>query len=229
MNQLLGIGTYTPSEAAKLLAIPAGKISRWVKGHRANTRFYEPLWTPEIEIDGKVFLGFRDLMEIRVANAFIREGLSSIQVRRSILLAREIVGNNHPLATNRFRTDGREVFLSVIESDERGEETEKLLNLFRRQYEFKGIIDPILKTVDFGNDGQPLVWWPKGRSAKIAVDPERSFGQPIESTSSVPTAILAAAAQVEGIRGAAEAYEVTEAAVRRSLQYQTSLDRRLAA
>lgn len=229
MKQLLGIGTYTPSEAAKLLAIPAGKISRWVKGHRANNRFYAPLWNPEIEIDGNSYLGFRDLMEIRVANAFIAEGLSAIQVRRSIILAREIIGNNHPLATNRFRTDGREVFLSVIEEDEEGRETEKLLNLFRHQYEFKGIIDPILKTVDFGDDGQPLIWWPNGRAAKIAVDPERSFGQPIESTSSVPTAILAAAAQIEGIRGAAEVYDVTEAAVRRSIQYQASLEQRLAA
>lgn len=229
MNELLGIGTYTPSEAGRLLAIPAGKISRWLKGHSVNNRFYEPLWVPEIVIDGSSYLGFRDLMEIRVADAFIKAGLSAIQVRRSILLAREVIGNDHPLATNKFRTDGREVFLSVVEEDEKGQETEKLLNLFRRQYEFKGIIDPILKTVDFDDDGQPLIWWPKGRPAKIVVDPERSFGQPIEATSSVPTAVLAAAAAVEGIKVAAEAYDVSEAAVRRSILYQASLEQRLAA
>lgn len=230
MDGLIGVGTYTPAEAGRLLHVNPAKISRWLRGHTAGGKKYEPLWTPEIELDDdRIFLGFRDLMEVRVVNAFIRAGVSAIRVRSAIHLAQDIVGRDHPLATNRFRTDGREIFLHVIETDEAGKERERLLNLFKRQYEFKDIIDPILKTVDFGEDGNPLLWWPCGRRLNVVLDPARSFGQPIDAASSVPTAVLAAAAKVEGIHGAATAYAVSDASVRRAIEFESSMEQRLAA
>ncbi len=39
-DDLLGIGLYTPSEAQRLLKIPAGKIGRWLKGHGIGNRRY---------------------------------------------------------------------------------------------------------------------------------------------------------------------------------------------
>ncbi|NGO51188.1 hypothetical protein G6N73_08325 [Mesorhizobium camelthorni] len=230
MDALIGVGLYTPAEAGRLLQVPPPKIVRWMRGHNIGNKQYAPLWKPEIELgDERIFLGFRDLMEVRVANAFIKAGLSAIRVRAAIELAQEIIGQDHPLSTNRFRTDGREIFLQVIETDETGEQREKLLNLFRRQYEFKGIIDPILRTVDFDDDGQPMLWWPRGRQGQIVVDPARAFGQPIDSSSSVPTAILAAAARIEGVKGAAHAYEVSEASVVRSIEFEEQVGQRLAA
>ena len=230
MNDLVGIGLYTPAEASRLLGISAGKISRWLKGHYANGKWYDALWEPEALLDDRRWaLGFRDLMEVRVAAAFIKEGISAIQVRKAILLAKDLIGKDHPLATNRFRTDGREIFLHVVEEDERGIAQERLLNLFRRQYEFKGIIDPILKTVDFDDNGEPQLWWPMGRGLQVVVDPQRSFGQPIEANRSVPTAVLAVAANHLGVAEAARAYEVDVAAVNRALRYESQLEQRLAA
>lgn len=230
MSALIGVGLYTPAEAGRLLRLPASKISRWLRGHTIGNHHYPALWLPEVNIDDqRMFLGFRDLMEVRVADAFIRAGVSAIRVRHAIEIARNLVGNDHPLATNRFKTDGREIFLQVIETDESGEQRERLLNLFRKQYEFKGIIEPILKTVDFGEDGAPVLWWPKGRQGQIVLDPRRAFGQPIEASSSVPTATLAAAARHEGIKGAAHAYEVSEAAVSRALHFEDALTSQLAA
>lgn len=230
METLIGIGLYTPAEAERLVHVSASKIIRWLRGHTIRDKSYAPLWEPEVNIgDNKIYLGFRDLMELRVADAFIRSGLSAIRVRRAIMEAREIIGQSHPLATNRFRTDGREIFLHIIETDEEGLERERLLNLFNRQYEFKGIIDPILRTVDFGDDGAPILWWPKGRNGQIVVDPNRSFGQPIDANSSVPTAILAAAAFQEGMREAAISYEVSEGAVRRAVEFEGAFTQRIAA
>jgi hypothetical protein len=230
MDGLIGVGVYTPAEAGRLLHVQPSKISRWLRGHKMGGRFYEPLWTPEVDLnDDRVFLGFRDLMEARVVHGFIRAGVSAIRVRAAIQLARDVLGRDHPLSTNRFRTDGREIFLHVIETDPDGTERERLLNLFKRQYEFKGIIDPILKTVDFGDDGNPLLWWPGGRRLHVVVDPARSFGQPIDAASSVPTAVLAAAAKLEGIHGAATAYAVSDASVRRAIEFESSMEQRLAA
>ncbi|MDX3976574.1 hypothetical protein [Shinella sp.] len=230
-NDLIGVGLYTPAEAGRLLRVPAQKISRWLRGHNINGREYPALWEPQVSLgDDRVYLGFRDLMEVRVADAFIRAGVSAVRVRAAIELAKEVIGQARPLSTNRFRTDGREIFLHIIEEDEDGEQRERLLNLFRRQFEFKGIIDPILQTVDFGTDGIPLVWWPAGRRLNVVVDPARAFGQPIDADSSVPTAILASAAKQEGgIAAAARVYDVAESSVRRAAEFETMMEQRLAA
>lgn len=230
-NDLIGVGLYTPAEAGKLLRMPAKKISRWLRGHKIGRREYPALWNPQVSLgDDRVYLGFRDLMEVRVADAFIQKGVSAIRIRAAIDLAKEVIGQDRPLSTNRFRTDGREIFLHIIEEDEDGEQSEKLLNLFRKQFEFKGIIEPILQTVDFGTDGTPLVWWPAGRRLNVVVDPARAFGQPIDADSSVPTAILAAAAKQDGgIAAAARAYDVSESSVRRAAEFETMMEQRLAA
>lgn len=230
MGELIGLGTYTLSEAGRLLGVRPGKIGRWLRGHQIGERPYERLWVPEIDLgDGRVFLGFRDLMEVRVADAFIAHGVSAVRIRSAIEIAGQLLGRDHPLSTNRFRTDGREIFLQVIETDEDGTQRERLLNLFRRQYEFREIIDPILKTVDFSDDGSPLLWWPAGRKAGVVVDPARSFGAPIEVGSSVPTAVLAGAARHHGVQGAAAVYAVSPVAIHRAIEFEAGLEERKAA
>jgi uncharacterized protein (DUF433 family) len=230
-DALIGVGLYTPAEAGRLLRVPSARIARWLRGHNIKGKHYPALWVPEVSLgDDRIFLGFRDLMEARVADAFIKAGVSSIRVRAAIDVAKEIIGQSRPLSTNRFRTDGREIFLHIIEEDEDGEQRQKLLNLFRRQFVFNGILDPILKTVDFGEDGNPLIWWPGGRRMNVVIDPSRSFGQPIDADSSVPTAILAAAAnQDTGVKGAARAYDVTEASVKHAVEFEAMMEQRIAA
>lgn len=230
MQELIGVGLYTPAEAGRLLHIPAPKIARWLRGHEMAGKRYEPLWESQVNLgDGRVFLGFRDLMEVRVASAFIQNGVPAVRVRSAIEMAQEVIAQSHPLSTNRFLTAGREIFLHVIETDEDGIEREKLLNLFKRQYEFKGILDPILKAVDFADDGYPARWWPVGRRGNIVVDPARSFGAPIDAETSVPTKILATAGEHMGISHAAKAYEVPEGAVRRAMEFEATMGQRLAA
>jgi uncharacterized protein (DUF433 family) len=230
MGELIGMGLYTPAEAGRLLRVPSSKIGRWLRGHTVKGKFYPPLWVPEVDLgEDRLFLGFRDLMEVRVVDAFIRAGVPAIRVRSAIEIARGVIERDHPLSTDQFRTDGREIFLRIVDTDEHGEERERLLNLFRRQYEFKGIIDPILKTVDFADNGDPLKWWPAGRRANVVVDPTRSFGQPIDADSSVPTTVLAAAAEQEGIAGAALAFDVTESSIRRAVEFEKSFAQRMAA
>jgi len=138
MNKLIGVGLYTPAEAGRLLKVSPLKISRWLRGHRIGDRNYAPLWTSEVDLgDGHVYLGFRDLMEVRVADAFIREiGVSPQRVRAAIQLASTIIGSDHPLSMDRFRTDGREIFLRVGRNRRTWPGAAALLNLFRRQYEF---------------------------------------------------------------------------------------------
>jgi hypothetical protein len=217
---LIGLGLYTPAEASRLVGISAQKLIRWLHGYCYRGQHYDPLWQPQIKLgDGHVYLGFRDLMEARVADTFIQAGVPALRIRKAILLGQAVIGAERPLSTNRFRTDGREIFLKVTEMDSDGQAREQLLNLFRRQYEFASIIDPILKNVVFDDAGAPMAWWPVGPAKKIIVDPRRSFGQPIDLESSVPVKILAKAGNFHGVEQAAKSYDVSKAAVRRAMEF----------
>ena len=226
-TDLIGIGLYTPAEAARLLAIPAARISRWLRGHDANEIHYAPLWTPQVACsDDALVLGFRDLLELRVASTFIEKGLSAQRVREAIRLARNMVADSHPLSTTRFRTDGRTVFLQIAEEDGRT----SLIDLFRRQFAFKELIERSLTNVEYDEAGIPFKWWPTGKASSVVLDPTRSFGQPIEAETSVPVDALVAASLAEGSdQAAARAWDVPLRAVRRAVAFRRDMDLRLAA
>lgn len=220
-SNLVGIGLYTPSEASRLTGVPVATIRRWLRGHAIAGCSYEPLWPPQIALsDGSFALGFRDLMEIRAAFAFTREaGLSPQKLRRAIQLARELIGDNHPLSTFRFRTDGKTVFLQIG----REEGDDHLIDIFKRQYALKRILDPALKYTEY-DSGVPARWWPLSQRSGIVVDPQRSFGKPIDSVTGIPTQVLAAAAIAEGsVKAAAKAYLVPVQSVERAIQFEQKM------
>jgi len=225
-NGLIGIGLYTPAEASRLLGVPAAKIGRWLRGHQAGKQRYDRLWCPEVDLkDGHLYLGFRDLMEVRVASAFIARGLSPQKVRRAIEIARTIIGEERPLSTAKFRTDGRTVFLQLIKEDG----SDEMVDVLHKQHVFREIVEPSLKNIDFV-DGIPSRWWPNGKQARIVIDPQRAFGQPIESESGIPAAVLAVAAEAErSPEGAALVWNVSVTSVRRALDFQRDFEQRLAA
>lgn len=218
--QLVGVGLYTPAEASRLLRIPSGKIIRWLHGHEANGKWYDPLWRSQIQLgDGKTYLGFRDLMELRTAHAFMEVGVSAIMIRRAIIEAQKYVDEERPLSTTKFMTDGRSIFLEI--ADESGDA--RLLDLFRRQYAFKRIIEASLKGVDF-DGAAPVRWWPSTRLQRVVVDPGRSFGQPIDADSGVPTVVLANAAKAEGSHeAAARVWQVSVQSVVRAIKFEAGL------
>ena len=224
---MVGIGLYTLAEAGRLVQVSPSKISRWLKGHDANGQRYEPLWHSQVDLgaDG-MFLGFRDLQEIRVVAAFIAKGLSPQRVRQAIGLARDLVGDERPLSTKRFRTDGQSVFLQVVEEDGQT----RLIDLFKRQFAFREIIEQSLSNLEYDDAGSPSLWWPLGKVGSVVIDPARSFGQPIEAETSVPTAILAAAAKAEGSQqAAARAWGLSVRSVRRAVEFEEHIALRKAA
>jgi uncharacterized protein (DUF433 family) len=219
-ENLIGVGLYTPAEASRLLRIPAGKIVRWLRGHEVKGNWYERLWRPQIDLgDGRVYLGFRDLMEMRTADAFMTAGVSAIMIRRAIAEARKYVDDERPLSTTKFRTDGRSIFLEIADQNN----DPKLLDLFKQQYAFKRIVEASLKGVEFEGIA-PIRWWPLSKQDQILVDPERSFGQPIDAKSGVPTASLAAAARAEGsAERAAKFWRVPIQSVRRAVKFEETI------
>lgn len=217
--QLVGVGLYTPTEAGRLIGVASSKIIRWLRGHSVGQRSYEPLWTPQVDLaDGSVYLGFRDLIEARAANEFIRAGLSPQAVRKAIDLARQEIGVDRPLSTTVFMTDGRTIFLEQVGTD--GET--RLLDLFKGQFAFSKIMQRSLRGIEF--DGiEPMRWRPLGQAGGVIVDPERAFGQPINEESGVPTSVLKAAFDTcRDLDAVARDWEVPVKAVRQAIAFEDS-------
>jgi uncharacterized protein (DUF433 family) len=220
-NSLIGIGLYTIPEAARLTRISVPRIRRWLAGYHYSVAGVEhasaPLWTPEVpKFGSKLELSFRDLMELRFVSLFLESGLSLHVVRRAMERAREITGEERPFSTQRFRTDGRSIFLEIAE--ETGEPL--LLDLKHDQYLFHRLVAPSFKDIDF-EGGVPARWWPASASKGIVLDPKRCFGKPIVADYDVPTAALADAYKVRGSSKIVAAdYQVSEKAVREAVAFE---------
>jgi uncharacterized protein (DUF433 family)/DNA-binding transcriptional MerR regulator len=222
---LVGRGLYTVPEVARLTGISAQKIHRWTGGYsyeyKATRRVQAPLWKLPIgEVDETRILDFRDLAELRIVDRLIAEELSLHAIRLAMAHARELLGDERPFSTARFRTDGRSIFLEI--ADEAGDP--KLIDLLKRQYGFKNVIGPSLRDLDFDEVGA-IRWWPMGRGKAVVVDPSRCFGAPSVAGSSVPTAALAEAFEAEGgsVRRVAALFEVSAKAVEDALTFERGL------
>jgi len=115
-ESLLGVGVYTPSEAARITRVSAGRIKRWLSGYAFKSsdgaHASPPLWPPEIPSTDSLVLSFRDLLEVRFVDAFRQHGVGW----KSIRIAAEHAGPIDVLVTDVGlpRMDGRELAARLV-------------------------------------------------------------------------------------------------------------------
>jgi uncharacterized protein (DUF433 family) len=220
----VGVGFYTAADAARLLNIPVRNIRRWLGGydyiHQGQIHHVDPLWTSQLPPDdGDVELGFRDLIELRFVGAFLEAGLGLKTIRHCLAYARDCVHDDRPFSTRRFRTDGKTIFL---ESANTGGD-ENLLDLKKKQYTIKLVIERTFKDLDIENDAVSR-WRPYKGKSSIIIDPELVFGQPTTAEYNVPTVALAQAVKAEGSdKAVAKLFEVPLPLVRDAVAFEESL------
>lgn len=108
----------------------------------------------------------------------------------------------HPFAYRMFCTDGRDVYLEVIEESTRGKE---LVGLAEGQYAFASILDPYLKQLDFDMETLLAIrWWPLGKSRAIVLDPQIAFGEPVIADTRLPVSAVLDALRAGESRGDVE-------------------------
>jgi uncharacterized protein (DUF433 family) len=225
-QSLLGLGVYSVREAARITHVSAPRIRRWLAGYTFTSgdasHTSRPLWQRQIVSGDSTALSFRDLLEVRFVDAFLRHGVRLPVIRTAAEKAAEIIGDSHPFSTKQFKTDGRSIFAEIVQVS--GEPS--LLDLTKSQYAFKSVMEPFLfeglEFPEFGN--HPERWRPLGPDRRVVIDPERSFGQPIVTPESVPTSVLARAFHVEGsIDAVARWYEVDPRSVRDAVDFENTL------
>lgn len=224
---LIGVGLYTVPEASRLTGVSQGRIRRWLLGYKfessGKTRHSPALWTPQLpKIDGRLGLGFLDLIEVQFIDALRDHSVSWKTIRIAAQRARELFDHDHPFATRRFlfRTDGRKIFADLY----REKREKSLLDLSANQFAFERIMGPsLVAAIDF-DENQAERWWPLGRHKQVVIDPKRSFGQPIVNEGGVPTVVLADAYRAErSIKRVVAWFDIGKAAVRDAVEYERKL------
>jgi uncharacterized protein (DUF433 family)/DNA-binding transcriptional MerR regulator len=229
----LSRGAYSATEGLRLLNFSRGSaavrhvsrntVARWLRGYDFGTDgqgHSEPLWRPDyLNDDNLIEFSFRDLIELRFVKAFRDIGLALPTIRECYLRAAEEVHDERPFSTQKFRTDGKTIFLEIME----GIQEAKLVDLRHRQNVFRTIVEPSLKDLEF--DASTVArWFPLGITRKsVVIDPARAFGRPI-AASGVPTEVLSRAVTTEGsVAKVVHLYSVSTAEVKDAVAFEKRL------
>lgn len=219
----LGLGIYTYPEAARIVGIDSRTLRRWVSHYYYSSRGRRYHHSPIIrrhQVDEPV-LTFRELIELLFVRMFLNEGVSMRTIRRAADRASQVFASEYPFTLKQFVTDGRHIFATLLEE---GQPDPRLIeDVSRGQLALTSVINPFLRKLEYGLEAGDLTLWPKGRDGRVVLDPNRSFGQPIDAETGVPTDVLYAAVTGTAAFTPAEAadwYEVPLEAVEAAIAFE---------
>ncbi len=153
------------------------------------------------EIEGRTALTFRELIEIRFVQHFLRAGVSWRNIRRA---AAEAQGDllSEPGPQLRFSTDEVTIFAnSLVRNGDR-----IVRDLVANQYVMLLVLAQSIRT-EFDLEAEDVIraWHPRREAPLALIDPRRSFGHPIVE-SGVPTRAPADALRAELFGTSEEAF-----------------------
>lgn len=220
---LVGVGLYTIGDASRLAEVTSARVRGWVEGYaqsRARPRSPALINRSLPNLEGRIALSFRELIEVRFVRHFLRAGVSWRALRQAAQRARqELLGDNG--ARLRFSTDGVTVFVDALADggDRRARD------LVANQYVLLSILEQSMQS-EFDLDGDRLIraWIPRHETPLVLINPARSFGRPVVEPG-VPTSTLTDALTAErGNAGRVAAlFDTTEEAVRQAAAFELNL------
>lgn len=183
---------YSIAEAARYLSIPTATLRSWVAGRRYPTGSGPKFFKPIIQLpgDGRAGLSFVNLIEAHVLDAIRRQHQVPLsKIREAIHYLRKHFSASHPLAEQRFQTDGIDLFV---------EKFGRLINVTQSgQIALRELLKTYLRRVERDANGMPIRLYPFTRKPDlrepkvVVIDPEVSFGRPVLVGTGIPTAVVA--------------------------------------
>jgi uncharacterized protein (DUF433 family) len=185
------IPTYSIGETARYLRIPAGTIRSWTVGRRYpvvdGSSFFKPLIP--IANTAPRLLSFTNLIEVHVLRAIRQHHKIQLdKVRTALDFIDEQFQVPHPLMSERFRTDGANLFIerygSLINASERG------------QIALKDALNAHLKRIEPDDTGLAIKLYPFTRSHEensprlVVIDPRIAFGRLVIAGTGIATSIV---------------------------------------
>lgn len=187
---------YTIPQTSLYLKVPVRTLRSWVKGRSYpiskghKQKFFNPVIT--LSDPASSHLSFMNLVEAHVLSGMRRiENVPFYNVRKALKYLEEKFPSPHPLADQRFQTDGFNLFI---------EDLGKLINISKHgQIEMKEIVNKYLRRIERDPTKHlPIRLYPFLRDhlrdeepLRVVIDPLVSFGKPVLVNTGVPTAVIA--------------------------------------
>jgi uncharacterized protein (DUF433 family) len=182
---------YGIAETSRFVGMGRTRVARWLKGYsytwdtkRAIKKGRQDPVVKRANGRGESGASFLDLIELLFAKKFVDQGFSLQRVRAALEEARSLLELDYPFASQKFFTDGSEIYLQVRE-----EAPEHLLQLFSGgQWVIPDVIHTFAQQLTFDDvTGRPLDWWPLGKERSVVLNPLVSFGAPSVASHHVKT------------------------------------------
>lgn len=222
----LGVGLYSYPMAAHILGVKSSTLRRWVTEYtdhaKAKRQLNRPIITRYFSPEQRI-LSFLELVELHFVKLFRAEGVSMLTIRRASARAAQMFDTAYPFAVQRFDTDGKAVFASLISASG---STCLVEDLSRGQLAFERVVKPFFRRLDYFGDADALTLWPRERGGRVVLDPQRSLGKPMDAETGVLTSVLTDAVSADGghsILEVANWYEVPIEAVEAAVAYERTL------
>ncbi|TMA97691.1 MAG: DUF433 domain-containing protein [Deltaproteobacteria bacterium] len=184
--------SYSITEASRYLLIPTATLRSWVAGRKYPTdsgpRFFRPII--QLPDDVRVGLSFINLVEAHVLDAIRRHHQVPLsKIREAIDYLRRHFSSKHPLAEQRFETDGIDLFI-----DKFGQ----LINVTQSgQIALRELLKAHLHRVEHDSSRTAVRLYPFTRKRDlrepkvVVIDPHISYGRPVLVGTGIPTAVVA--------------------------------------
>jgi len=106
---------YTYAEADRIAEVTRATSSRWLKGYVSQDEEGAQMWRPPITpiARSEEAVSFIDLIEVIAIGKLRERRLSMPKIRTLVQYCREMLDRPRPLATERFKTDGRDIFIEA--------------------------------------------------------------------------------------------------------------------
>jgi uncharacterized protein (DUF433 family) len=230
-EKLLGVGLYSPSEAALYARVRPQLISRWVYGTQGD-RASDPVFEPELGTTEEKIVTFLDFVQALAIRRLRNERHVSLQkIREAYYRAKKEHGVKHPFATEGVRVGlfgpldrpDRQVVFICFEKDE--ERAQKFFQLTGKKHGNQLIGEVVMTYARF------LEYDPKTQLAcrftafksddgQVTMDPQVLFGEPfIEATGYTAHALFGAYQTESTIERAAKIYGVEPSQIQLAIDY----------
>ena len=225
VGNLVGLGIYTPAEAAYFARISTQTMVRWVHGNRAGGSVIHP----ELAGDEQRTVTFLDFVQALAIRAIRREFKVPLQrIREAVDHARERYRVEYPFAMqHRTCLFDRDIHIvlpgrkDLVQVSGKGKD----------QIVAHQIAEPFIADLTFGDDELATAYLAyQWRNRSIVINPMRRFGQPIVDPSGHAVYALLGAYRAErSVEAAAEAYATEPDDVLAAVAYDDLLRRTTAA
>jgi uncharacterized protein (DUF433 family) len=220
---------YGIEEAARCLGMSAATLNSWVNGRKYPTSTGAKFFAPLIQLAGPGSLSFYNLVEAHILlSTRKKHKVEMPSIRRAMDYVRKTYPSAHPLLTENFLTDGKDLFVKKIEGSGGREQTINVSSW--GQLGLGPILDFYLRRIERDEKGWPIRLYPirmnwPGDVAQdppkvVVIDPAISSGRPVVNGTGVMAEVIFGRFNTgEGVESIAEDYGLKVSQIEEAIRY----------